>query len=154
MTDFGKMNRSDRELTAGEVSSLLASSPAGTLAVNGPDGYPYAVPMHYALDGDGRVLFHHSAADGLLLDCVRGSDRACLTVQRTGDDLSSESVIAFGRIREEPSLWDRAIHAYIDRYIPEGHRDGPRRGVPGAEGGATCIVMDIEHMSGKRVSRP
>lgn len=50
---FKAMRRKDRELTQDTAREILAKGKYGVMALAGADGYPYAVPLHYALiDGD------------------------------------------------------------------------------------------------------
>ena len=43
---FRKIRRSKKEISAEAAEALLQKSRRGVLAVNGDDGYPYAVPIN------------------------------------------------------------------------------------------------------------
>ena len=42
-----EMYKKDRQMSAEAVEKAFAAGNHGTLAVNGDDGYPYAVPVNY-----------------------------------------------------------------------------------------------------------
>ena len=153
MTDFGTIRNTNRILDDETSLELLDRSISGTLSVNGPEGYPYSVPMHFVKDGS-RLLFHTSSMEGLLLKSIRADCRASFTVHETDPMLNSKSVILFGDIHEEPDKWDVVIEKYIDKYIPEQFRENARKGIRSGEGRATCIALDVVHMSGKKVTKP
>ena len=54
---FPKMRRSKQALSPEEMESILLGGTSGVLALQGEDGYPYAVPLSDVFDG-GRVFFH------------------------------------------------------------------------------------------------
>ena len=47
---FREMRRKKNEISIDMAKQLLASSRRGVLAVNGDDGYPYAIPVNYLYD--------------------------------------------------------------------------------------------------------
>lgn len=44
---FREMRRKKKEMDRSLAESLLEKSRRGVLAVNGDDGYPYAIPVNY-----------------------------------------------------------------------------------------------------------
>ena len=44
---FREIRRKNREIDSDSAKQLLQSSRRGVLAVNGDDGYPYAIPINY-----------------------------------------------------------------------------------------------------------
>ena len=56
---FRSMRRARQQLSEQESVEILERGTSGVLALLGEDGYPYAVPISYALDG--RRLFFHRA---------------------------------------------------------------------------------------------
>ena len=44
---FREIRRKNREISIDSAKQLLQSSRRGVLAVNGDDGYPYAIPINY-----------------------------------------------------------------------------------------------------------
>lgn len=47
---FREMCRKKNEISIDMAKQLLKSSRRGVLAVNGDDGYPYAIPINYIYD--------------------------------------------------------------------------------------------------------
>ncbi len=54
---FPKMRRSKQALSPEEMESILLGGTSGVLALQGADGYPYAVPLSYVYT-DGKFYFH------------------------------------------------------------------------------------------------
>ena len=95
-----KMRRIKRELDNRAAYEVLENAKRGVLAVNGPDGYPYAVPINFVMH-DGRICFH-CAKVGLKHDCLVKDAKVCFTANgenwHEGDDWAwwLRSVTAFG----------------------------------------------------------
>ena len=62
MSDFREMRRKRQQLSEEESVCILKKGTAGTLALLGDNGYPYAVPISYVF-ADGKLYFH-SALSG------------------------------------------------------------------------------------------
>lgn len=74
------MHKPEREITdAAAMESVLLHGTYATLALC-RDQEPYAVTLNYGYDRGERVLYFHSAMEGLKLDFVRENPRACGTV--------------------------------------------------------------------------
>ena len=132
---FRPMRRSAQALGVDACREVLSRGTSGVLALLGDGGWPYAVPMSYAFDGE--KLYFHCAREGHKLDAIRREARASFCVVDRDDVKPAEytsyfrSVIIFGRVRV---LEDKAQkRAAIER-----------------EWAGLCMLeMDIEHMSGK-----
>ena len=118
------MRRHKQGLPQEECQSILARNSHGVLAVSGDDGYPYAVPLSYAM-ADGKIYFH-SAVVGHKIDALRACDKGCFTVV-DADEIVAErfttyyrSVIVFGRARilTDPADLRSALEALADKYSP------------------------------------
>lgn len=136
---------------------VLRTSRRGVLAVNGDDGYPYAVPINYFYDGEnGRILFHGSKV-GHKIDSLKKCDKVCFTV--TGEETVKEeawapyvkSVVVFGRCHligdwEEAmrTLKRFAMKYYPDEQLADEEIDRSSRDVQ-------MFEIRIEHISGKEV---
>lgn len=99
---FRPMRRSRQQLSDGEAEQILRDGTTGILAVNGYDGYPYAVPVNYVYSR-GRIVFHGATAghkfeamsrDSRVCFCVIGKDEPC---PEKLTDLY-RSVVVFGRV--------------------------------------------------------
>lgn len=51
---FREMRRKKKEMDRSLAESLLEKSRRGVLAVNGDDGYPYAIPVNYYYDRENQ----------------------------------------------------------------------------------------------------
>lgn len=80
-----KINEIDRAAT----ETLLASNRRGILAMNGDNGYPYAIPINYFYDNETQKIYFHGAKAGHKVDALKASDKVCFTVY--GDERIDES---------------------------------------------------------------
>ena len=145
---FRPMRRAAQQLTPAESEEILARGTSGVLALQGDDGYPYAVPLSYVY-ADGRLLFH-SALQGHTIDAVRRCDKASFCVIDRDEVMPMtftthfRSVIAFGRVRilEDADEKRRAIERLSDKYSAAAG--------PAAEFPALCMLeMTVEQLTGK-----
>ena len=102
MEQFRAMRRKRQQLSEEESIGILQKATAGTLALLGDGGYPYAVPISYVY-ADGKLYFH-SALSGHKVDAIKNCDKASFCVIEKDDVQPAKyttffrSVIAFGRI--------------------------------------------------------
>ena len=61
---FRPIRRKKKEMDIDAAKELLQCSRRGVLAVNGDDGYPYAVPVNYFYDSDAGKIYFHGARTG------------------------------------------------------------------------------------------
>ena len=152
---FRPMRRSAQALDGGACVEILERGTSGVLAVAGDGGWPYAVPLSYAFDGE--KLYFHCAREGHKLDAIRREARASFCVVDRDDVKPAEytsyfrSVIIFGRVRvlEDEAQKRAAIELLARRYFPEDSAEGRRRAIEREWAGLCMLEMDIEHMSGK-----
>ena len=117
---FREVSRIKQSLSHAECKAVLNEALRGVLAVNGEDGYPYALPINYYYDAAAATLYFHSGKTGYKVECLTGSDKACFTVMDKGERkkdewwLTVKSVIAFGRVE---AVTDRAIIEDISRKL-------------------------------------
>ena len=95
-----KINEIDRAAT----EALLTSNRRGILALNGDNGYPYAIPINYFYDNETQKIYFHGAKAGNKVDALKASDKVCFTVygNETIDDSEPwapyvQSAVVFGR---------------------------------------------------------
>jgi hypothetical protein len=149
------MRRKRQQLSEEKSIGILQKSTAGTLALLGDNGYPYAVPISYVY-ADGKLYFH-SALSGHKIDAIRNCDKASFCVIDK-DDVQPEkyttyfcSVIAFGRIHIIEDHKEKLETARMlgDRYNPNQEEALQKE----LEKGLSRMVMiqfDIEHLTGKQ----
>ena len=72
---FRKIRKIKNEINQAEAKELLKNSRRGILAMNGDDGYPYAIPVNYFYDEAEEKIFFHGAKAGYKVDCLKSSDK-------------------------------------------------------------------------------
>ena len=152
---FRKMRRNRQQLSEAACEEILKRNTAGTLAVSGDMGYPYAVPLSYVYEA-GKLYFH-CAKSGHKLDAIRCCDKVSFCVIDQDQVVAKEyttyyrSVILFGRARilEEEEKIRFAIRKLADRYAPQespAHRDAV---IEDALFRLCVVEVTIEQISGK-----
>ena len=154
MEQFREMRRKRQQLSEEESIGILQKATAGTLALLGDNGYPYAVPISFVYH-EGKLYFH-SALSGHKVDAIRNCDKAsfCVIAQ---DDVQPKqyttffrSVIAFGRIHIIEDEAEKLATARMlgNRYNPNDDESLQKE----LESGLARMLMirfDIEHLTGK-----
>ena len=154
MSEFRAMRRKRQQLTEEKSIGILQKSTAGTLALLGDNGYPYAVPISYVY-ADGKLYFH-SALSGHKIDAIRNCDKASFCVIDK-DDVQPEkyttyfrSVIAFGRIHIIEDEQEKLATARLlgDRYNPN-QEEALQKEIEKGLSRMVMIRFDIENLTGK-----
>lgn len=159
------MRRKKQELPYEETLGILRRATSGVLAVAGDDGYPYAVPLSFAVEevpaaaaeaaGSLRLYFHCAPA-GRKLDCIAACDRASFCVVGADDVVPERfttyfrSAVAFGRVRVVGDDGERlhALRLLAAKYAP-GLDEGFAREVE-TSFDRTCVLrLDVEALTGK-----
>ncbi len=152
---FRPMRRKARQMDGDKCREILKTASSGVLALSGDDGYPYAVPVSFAYDGDS--LWFHGARTGHRLEAARREPRCsfCAVVR---DDVDPDnytthyaSVIAFGRIREvtDDPQRRRAAEALARKYNPHDTDEHRQKAIDDEYAAMTVLRLDIEHLTGK-----
>lgn len=150
---FRKMRKSERELTRGEALAILNKCPWGTLSTVGEDGWPYGVPVNYAVIGE--TIYIHCAKAGHKLDNIRHSDKVCFTAVTRANVLSAEfstdfeRAVIFGRasfVGNEEKL--RALLAIAEKFSP-GFMEAGAAMAHRLLDATEVIRIDIAHITGK-----
>ena len=148
------MRRKRQQLSNKESIAILEKATAGTLALLGDEGYPYAVPISYVY-ADGKLYFH-SALSGHKVDAIRKYEKASFCVIEQDDVQPKKyttyyrSVIAFGRIHIVDDEQEKLETARLlgNRYNPNDDESLQKE----IESGLSRMLMlrfDIEHLTGK-----
>lgn len=159
-SSFRSIRRTAQVLTDGEAREILVKGDYGCLAVEGDNGYPYAVPMTYAYDPVENRIYLHGAVSGARFDAVKRNNKACFTVVGRHQIMPEEytcryrSAIAFGRVHE---VGDReakigALMRLVDKYSPDFIAGGQRY-ADDAVDHIRVYSIDVEYLSGKRSSK-
>ena len=153
--EFRSMRRKRQQLSEEKSIGILQKSTAGTLALLGDNGYPYAVPISYVY-ADGKLYFH-SALSGHKIDAIRNCDKASFCVIDQ-DEVHPEkyttyfrSVIAFGRIHIIEDEQEKLATARLlgDRYNPN-QEEALQKEIEKGLSRMVMIRFDIEHLTGKQ----
>ena len=152
--EFRAMRRKRQQLSEAESIEILKKATAGTLALLGDGGYPYAVPISYVY-AEGKLYFH-SALSGHKVDAIRNCDKASFCVIDK-DDVQPEkytthfrSVIAFGRIHIIDDEQEKLETARLlgNRYNPN-QEEALQKELEHGFARMLMIRFDIEHLTGK-----
>ena len=149
-----KINEIDRNAT----EDLLQSNRRGILAMNGDNGYPYAIPINYFYDNETQKIYFHGAKAGHKVDALKASDKVCFTVY--GDEHIDESepwapyvqsAVVFGRCRllEAGPESIALLKEFAMKYYPSEQLVDENIAHFGRA--VQMFEITIEHMSGKQV---
>ena len=71
--------KEENQLPQEHAVKILENNTHGVLALDGDDGYPYAVPVSYAYE-DGKIYFHGAAEGGHKLDSIARNSKVSFCV--------------------------------------------------------------------------
>ena len=154
---FRPVRKKKNEISTEAVKQLLHTERRGVFAVNGDDGYPYAVPVNFFYDEEENRICFHGARVGHKIDAVRACDKVCFTVYG-GETVRDEawapymrSAVVFGRCRlpEYSAETLALLKRFAMKYYPEESMVDAE--IAAAGKAAQMYVIDIEHISGKEV---
>ncbi len=154
---FRPIRKKKNEISAEAAKKLLHSARRGVLALNGDEGYPYAIPLNYLYDEAAQRIYFHGAHAGHKVDALRSCDRVCFTVvggETVREELWApfvQSAVVFGHCRlleggpEALALLKRlAMKYYPDEQLAD-------EAVVSGGRAAQMYEIRIEHLSGKEV---
>lgn len=154
---FRELTRKNKQIPHEECVTLLTRETRGVLAVNGGDGYPYAMPMNHFYNPDDGCIYFHCGKTGHRLDALRQSDKVSFCVCEQGCWEEGDwayhvrSVIVFGRIEIIDDLPRIAsISAALSRKFTQD--EAYIQNEIEQYGKATLLLkLTPEHICGKRV---
>lgn len=154
---FRAIRKKRNALDPAAAEALLQSCRRGVLAVNGDDGYPYAIPINYFYDKAARRIYFHGARAGHKVDALRACDKVCFTVY--GNESIKEeawapymqSAVVFGRCRlvEDGPRALELLKTFAMKYYPDETLADDE--IARAGKAAQLFEIEIEHLSGKEV---
>lgn len=153
---FRELTRKKQQLPPDACKEILHQEPRGVLAVQGDDGYPYALPINFYFDEAENKIYFHSGKVGHKLDAIARSDKASFCVCDKGChkeghwSLNFRSVIVFGRIRVVDDWSDALMVAFCKRFTDD--MDYINREIEAFRNGTAVLCLEIEHMTGKLVN--
>ena len=154
---FREVTRKKQALTREECVAVLSEVTRGVLAVQGDDGYPYAVPTNHYYDPESGCLFFHSGKRGHKIDALDRCSKVSYCVmdegaRKDGDWAKSyRSVVVFGRM-EAVSDYDRAMD--ITRQLSlqfTDDRDFIEHEIKHFGGDTLVLALIPAHITGKTV---
>ncbi len=154
---FRSIRKKKNEISLDETKKLLRCSRRGILAVNGDNGYPYAIPINYLYDENTEKIIFHGARAGHKVDSLKACDKVCFTVY--GNETVKEeawapyvqSAVVFGRCHliENKETSIELLKQFAMKYYP--NEDMVANGIAAAGSAAQMFQIEIEHISGKEV---
>lgn len=154
---FRPVRRKNREISIEVAKDLLRTSRRGVLAVNGDNGYPYALPLNYIYDEDSNTIIFHGARAGNKLDSIKACDKVCFTVY--GNETIKEeawapyvqSTIVYGRCHlvDDQERAMEILRNLARKYYPS--EDIIDEEIAKAGKAVQMFQIEIEHISGKEI---
>ena len=154
---FREVRRKKNELSADAAKKLLSNERRAILAMNGDDGYPYAIPVNYLYsEADGRIYFHGSPV-GYKAELIEKCPKICFTVYGSvsvGDPEWApfvQSAVVFGRCRrvEDKERTLRLAREFARKYYPD--EESIEAVIAGSGDAVRMFEIVIEHITGKQV---
>jgi nitroimidazol reductase NimA-like FMN-containing flavoprotein (pyridoxamine 5'-phosphate oxidase superfamily) len=145
-------------LTAEQVDELFARAPVGRIVTQNPDGFPYAVPIHFIYD-QGKI-YTHGLPNGQKIDNIKQNSKVCFEVDemirvicddiQIACDANTEftSIIALGHAKliEDLDFKREVLNKVVDKYTPNFSGSTlPENMVKGT----AVIEIDITECTGK-----
>lgn len=156
-TDFRPIRRAKKEIDPESARRLLEEARRGVLAVNGDNGYPYAIPINFLYDRDTGKIYFHGAKAGHKADALRANDKVCFTVYGNETVRKEawapfvQSTVVFGRCRLLESTPENMaiLKRMAMKYYPEEALADQE--IASAGKAVQLFVIEIEHLSGKEI---
>jgi len=154
---FREIRRKKNTISDVAAKLLLTNEKRGIFAVNGDDGYPFAVPVNYYYDEQNEKIYFHGAKSGHKVDSLKKSDKICFTVYGNEsfreDDWAPyvESVVVFGRCRliEDSKITEDRVRELAMKYYPG--IDEVEEEINKSIKAVQLYEITIEHMCGKKI---
>lgn len=154
---FRPMRRANRAISEEAAKQLLQQSRRGVLAVNGDDGYPFAIPVNYFYDPEQGKIYFHGAKTGHKVDALKKSDKVCFTVYGNEhfepDDWAPymQSTVVFGRCRlvEDAAQTEARVRELAAKYYPNQEEIDTE--VEKSIRGVQLYEITVEHLTGKQI---
>ncbi len=154
---FRTMRRNKQQLSEEKTIKILNEATNGILALDGDEGYTYAVPLSFAYS-DNKIYFH-AALKGHKLDAIQNNDKVSFCVVAQDDVIQDtftthfRSAIAFGKIKiieddDDPEK-RLGLELLADKYSPNVDIKSREKEINSKLKALVVIVLEIEHLTGK-----
>ena len=152
---FRGMRRKRQMLSQERTEDILRRGTSGVLALEGDNGYPYAVPISFIYDGE--KIYFHCAKKGHKLDAIARNPKASFCVVEQDQIVPEKyttyfrSVIVFGKIRvlEDDREKREAIEKLALKYAPDDTAENREKAIDRDWAPLCMLEMTPEHMTGK-----
>ena len=157
---FRPLRRKKRAITDEAARELLAICKRGVLAVNGDDGYPYAIPVNYFFDAEHDKIYFHGSKVGHKVDALKRDDKVCFTVYGNDwykdDDWAPyvQSTVVFGRCRlanDTPTFIEDKVREFALKYYPPPKRS--RKKSPRTSRAFSCTKLRLSISAASRFTK-
>ena len=154
---FREVSRKNKQLQYEDCIDLLRCEKRGVLAVNGDDGYPYAMPMNHYYNPDDGCIYFHCGKTGHRLDAIRKSDKVSFCVYEKGSIEDGDwaytvrSVVVFGRISEtdDANIVSEICEAMCNKFTQDN--EYIQNEIKNYAKATLILKLIPEHIQGKRI---
>ena len=154
---FRPLRRKKNVISEEAAKELLLNEKRGILAVNGDDGYPYALPVNYFYDMENGRIYFHGAKAGHKVDSLKKSDKVCFTVYGNSRYKEGEwapytqSTVVFGRCHliQDAAMTEEKVRTLAEKYYPDKSEIDEE--IAQSIRAVQLYEITIEHLSGKQV---
>ena len=154
---FRDIRKKKNEISVDAAKHLLEVARRGILAVNGDDGYPYAIPLNFLYCPKEWKIYFHGSRAGHKVDSIKRDEKVCFTVFGN-ESVKNEtwapyvqSAVVFGRCsllgNQEYSV--EILRKLARKYYPDEALIEEEISVSGKA--TQLFEIDIEHISGKEI---
>lgn len=148
------MRRSKQLLSTEETQVILRNGKTLTLALQGNEPYPYAVPVNYIWEEN--HLYFHCAKEGHKVEAMQYNPNVSFSILDKEEIIPEKyttyfrSVIGFGKASKVENKEEiiHALHLLVEKYSPEYVQGGDEEIQSGLDH-VLIIRIDIEEVSGK-----
>ena len=154
---FRSVRRKEKVISDEAARQLLLHEKRGILAVNGDDGYPYAIPVNYFYDAEQDKIYFHGSKAGHKIDSLRKDDKVCFTVYGNEHFKEGEwapylqSTVVFGRCHliDDITITESKVRELAAKYYPNAEEIDIE--INKSLKAAQLYEITIEHLSGKQI---
>lgn len=153
---FRELTKKKQQLTLNECKKILKNEVRGVLAVNGDDGYPYALPINFYFNEENNKIYFHSGKVGHKLDAIAKNNKVSFCVYDKGYhkdghwSLNIKSVIIFGHIYIVNEWKNDLIVAFSKRFTDDTEYIYSE--IEKFKSNTVLLCLNIEHITGKLVN--
>lgn len=154
---FREIRKKKNQMSIESSKKLLHCAKRGVLAVNGDDGYPYAIPVNYLYDEENQKIYFHGSRVGHKADAIKLCGKVCFTV--FGNETIKkeawapfwQSVVIFGRCHAivNQSMKMETLKRFAMKFYPSESMVDDEISIDGKA--VQMYEIEIEHLSGKEI---